>query len=177
VQNRPREDQVLRRTGARLNPAAEPFDPGVSVLFPVIAPSSDPAPVSSAESWQWVAQKLEFFQRGRALQRARDAQAKMFEDAHVYFPTSKSGLGPGPGPGPAPGPAPDNGHCSHASATVINMELSRPGKKALNVESPSFTPLTLQQAAKKSTFSSQAASAAPFTPRGPSTTSEWNCYG
>lgn len=41
-------------------------------------------------------------------------------------------------------------------------------KKTLNVESPSFTPATLQAqpTAKKSTFSSQAASAAVFTPRG-----------
>ena len=39
-------------------------------------------------------------------------------------------------------------------------------KKTLNVESPSFTPSTLQQPTKKSTFSSQAASAAVFTPRG-----------
>ena len=44
--------------------------------------------------------------------------------------------------------------------------LFRSGKKALNVESPSFTPSTLQSN-KKSTFSTQAASAAPFTPRGP----------
>jgi len=42
-------------------------------------------------------------------------------------------------------------------------------KKTFNVESPSFTPSGQQQSqqpAKKSTFSSQAASAAPFTPRG-----------
>ncbi|KAB5547013.1 PAB-dependent poly(A)-specific ribonuclease subunit PAN3 [Coniochaeta sp. 2T2.1] len=41
--------------------------------------------------------------------------------------------------------------------------------KLLNVESPSFTPSTLQSNNnnKKSTFSTQAASAAPFTPRGP----------
>jgi len=41
-------------------------------------------------------------------------------------------------------------------------------KKPFNVESPSFTPSIQQQqqASKKSTFSSQAASAAPFTPRG-----------
>jgi PAB-dependent poly(A)-specific ribonuclease subunit 3 len=45
-------------------------------------------------------------------------------------------------------------------------------KKSFNVESPSFTPSTQQQqqASKKSTFSSQAASAAPFTPRASSTT-------
>lgn len=60
----------------------------------------------------------------------------------------------------APGPLPEE------FESVSNMAF-RPGKKALNVESPSFTPCTLQQAAKKSTFSSQAASAAPFTPRGP----------
>ncbi|KAK0655212.1 hypothetical protein B0T16DRAFT_318099 [Cercophora newfieldiana] len=47
-------------------------------------------------------------------------------------------------------------------------------KKSFNVESPSFTPSIQQQqqqqASKKSTFSSQAASAAPFTPRGVSIT-------
>ncbi|KAK4239098.1 hypothetical protein C8A03DRAFT_14482 [Achaetomium macrosporum] len=41
------------------------------------------------------------------------------------------------------------------------------GKKTFNVESPAFTPLSQQSApVKKSTLSSQAASAAPFTPRG-----------
>ncbi|KXX77211.1 PAB-dependent poly(A)-specific ribonuclease subunit PAN3 [Madurella mycetomatis] len=40
-------------------------------------------------------------------------------------------------------------------------------KKAFNADSPSFTPSSQQSAqAKKSTLSSQAASAAPFTPRG-----------
>ncbi|KAK5656512.1 hypothetical protein OQA88_4489 [Cercophora sp. LCS_1] len=46
--------------------------------------------------------------------------------------------------------------------------------KAFNVDSPSFTPSTQQSAAmnskKPTTFSSQAASAAPFTPRGASST-------
>ncbi|RKU40338.1 PAB-dependent poly(A)-specific ribonuclease subunit 3, variant 2 [Coniochaeta pulveracea] len=82
----------------------------------------------------------------------------MFEDTHVYYQTSKPGIGPGPHLGDYP----------LKSATLSNEMMSRSGKKALNVESPSFTPITLQQAAKKSTFSSQAASAAPFTPRGPS---------
>ncbi|KAL2146987.1 hypothetical protein VTI28DRAFT_1283 [Corynascus sepedonium] len=45
-------------------------------------------------------------------------------------------------------------------------------KKAFNVESPSFTPSSQAQvAAKKSTLSSQAANAAPFTPRGVGTPS------
>lgn len=38
-------------------------------------------------------------------------------------------------------------------------------KKSLNVDSPSFTPTQLQPGAKKFTFSSQAANAAPFTPK------------
>ncbi len=40
------------------------------------------------------------------------------------------------------------------------------GKKTFNADSPSFTPAGQVQLAKKSTLSSQAASAAPFTPRG-----------
>ncbi|KAG6017254.1 hypothetical protein E4U43_001909 [Claviceps pusilla] len=39
-------------------------------------------------------------------------------------------------------------------------------RKALNVESPSFTPASLQNSAKKATFSTQAANAPSFTPRG-----------
>ncbi|KAG6020946.1 hypothetical protein E4U41_002675 [Claviceps citrina] len=39
-------------------------------------------------------------------------------------------------------------------------------RKALNVESPSFTPASLQNSAKKATFSTQAANAPTFTPRG-----------
>jgi hypothetical protein len=39
-------------------------------------------------------------------------------------------------------------------------------KKTLNVESPAFTPATLSAPGKTSTISSQAANAAPFTPRG-----------
>lgn len=39
-------------------------------------------------------------------------------------------------------------------------------RKALNVESPSFTPANLQNSAKKATFSTQAANAPTFTPRG-----------
>ncbi|KAG5982124.1 hypothetical protein E4U55_002271 [Claviceps digitariae] len=39
-------------------------------------------------------------------------------------------------------------------------------RKALNVESPSFTPASLQNSAKKATFTTQAANAPSFTPRG-----------
>jgi hypothetical protein len=39
-------------------------------------------------------------------------------------------------------------------------------KKALSVDSPAFTPATLSVPGKTSTISSQAANAAPFTPRG-----------
>jgi hypothetical protein len=62
---------------------------------------------------------------------------------------------------------------------LANSELGRSSKKTLNVDSPSFTPLShqpltqqptvnqqQQQPTKKSTFSSQSVSAAPFTPRG-----------
>lgn len=38
-------------------------------------------------------------------------------------------------------------------------------KKSLNVDSPSFTPAQLQPGGKKSSFSSQAANAVPFTPK------------
>ena len=38
-------------------------------------------------------------------------------------------------------------------------------KKSLNVDSPSFTPSTLSVPGKGATISSQAANAAPFTPR------------
>lgn len=38
-------------------------------------------------------------------------------------------------------------------------------KKSLNVDSPSFTPSTLAVPSKSSSISSQAANAAPFTPR------------
>ncbi|KAG6180354.1 hypothetical protein E4U27_002819 [Claviceps purpurea] len=44
-----------------------------------------------------------------------------------------------------------------------HTDLSR---KALNVESPSFTPSSLQNSAKKATFSTQAANAPTFTPKG-----------
>ncbi|KAL2150039.1 hypothetical protein VTH82DRAFT_7715 [Thermothelomyces myriococcoides] len=48
-----------------------------------------------------------------------------------------------------------------------NSSQSEFPKKTFNVESPSFTPSSQAQgAAKKSTLSSQAANAAPFTPRG-----------
>lgn len=49
---------------------------------------------------------------------------------------------------------------------LTSFSASNLAKKAFNVESPSFTPAPQQAASKKSTFSSQAASAAPFTPRG-----------
>lgn len=39
-------------------------------------------------------------------------------------------------------------------------------KKTLNVDSPSFTPATLPVPGKSSSITSQAANAAPFTPRG-----------
>ncbi|KAK0612310.1 PAB-dependent poly(A)-specific ribonuclease subunit PAN3 [Bombardia bombarda] len=49
-------------------------------------------------------------------------------------------------------------------------------RRAFNVESPSFTPSVMsnQHAGKKSTLSSQAASAAPFTPWGASTPQQHN---
>ncbi|KAJ5053742.1 uncharacterized protein L3040_000033 [Drepanopeziza brunnea f. sp. 'multigermtubi'] len=43
-------------------------------------------------------------------------------------------------------------------------------KKSLNFDSPAFTPSTLPASGKVSTISSQAAAAAPFTPRGGGTT-------
>ncbi|CAG8954277.1 hypothetical protein HYFRA_00005898 [Hymenoscyphus fraxineus] len=43
---------------------------------------------------------------------------------------------------------------------------SAPSKKTLNVDSPSFTPAALPLPGKSSSITSQAASAAPFTPRG-----------
>ncbi|KAH8677225.1 PAB-dependent poly(A)-specific ribonuclease subunit PAN3 [Ilyonectria robusta] len=68
------------------------------------------------------------------------------------------------------------GHCRYEdqgcafshdqNKTNSNQEIS---KKALNVESPSFTPANIQAGGKKPTFSSQAASAPAFTPRGLST--------
>lgn len=50
--------------------------------------------------------------------------------------------------------------------TFSNSSPHSSGKKTLNVDSPSFTPSSQHLATKKSTFSTQAASAAPFTPRG-----------
>jgi hypothetical protein len=50
--------------------------------------------------------------------------------------------------------------------TLSNSSPHSSGKKTLNVDSPSFTPSNQHLATKKSTFSTQAASAAPFTPRG-----------
>ncbi|KAK8074273.1 Pab-dependent poly(A)-specific ribonuclease subunit PAN3 [Apiospora phragmitis] len=49
-------------------------------------------------------------------------------------------------------------------------------KKSLNVDSPSFTPTQLQPGAKKFTFSSQAANAAPFTPKAVGNSSQFNPY-
>lgn len=72
------------------------------------------------------------------------------------------------------------GHCryedagctfSHDQNKNASPQSDFNSKKTFNVESPSFTPSTQPQAmTKKSTFSSQAASAAPFTPRGVNTT-------
>lgn len=55
------------------------------------------------------------------------------------------------------------------TSTMADPDISTP--KTFNVDSPSFTPSSQQQSAnmsskKSTTFSSQAASAAPFTPRG-----------
>jgi hypothetical protein len=47
-----------------------------------------------------------------------------------------------------------------------NNTSHRSTKKALSVDSPAFTPATLSVPGKSSTISSQAANAAPFTPRG-----------
>ncbi|KAK2612633.1 PAB-dependent poly(A)-specific ribonuclease subunit 3 [Conoideocrella luteorostrata] len=47
-----------------------------------------------------------------------------------------------------------------------NANQSDMSRRALNVESPSFTPANLQTTAKKATFSTQAANAPTFTPRG-----------
>ncbi|CAM1501597.1 Fc.00g035810.m01.CDS01 [Cosmosporella sp. VM-42] len=52
------------------------------------------------------------------------------------------------------------------SWTLANGSFFIRQKKTLNVESPSFTPANLQLGGKKPTFSSQAASAPAFTPRG-----------
>ncbi|KAL1873059.1 hypothetical protein VTK73DRAFT_1196 [Phialemonium thermophilum] len=71
------------------------------------------------------------------------------------------------------------GHCryegqgctfNHDQSKNNSSQTDLSGKKTLNVESPSFTPSNLQQTGKKSTLSTQAASAAPFTPRGPNAT-------
>jgi hypothetical protein len=47
-----------------------------------------------------------------------------------------------------------------------NNTSNRSTKKALSVDSPAFTPATLSVPSKTSAISSQAANAAPFTPRG-----------
>jgi hypothetical protein len=49
---------------------------------------------------------------------------------------------------------------------LTNETSNRTTKKALSVDSPAFTPATLSVPGKTSTISSQAANAAPFTPRG-----------
>lgn len=54
---------------------------------------------------------------------------------------------------------------SISSLAMANLWLYS-SKKALNVESPSFTPSVLQPINKKPTFSSQAVTAPSFTPRG-----------
>ncbi|KID95914.1 PAB-dependent poly(A)-specific ribonuclease subunit PAN3, partial [Metarhizium majus ARSEF 297] len=66
------------------------------------------------------------------------------------------------------------GHCRYEDQGCTfshdqNKNNSNPpdmSRKALNVESPSFTPANLQSAGKKPTFSTQAANAPAFTPRG-----------
>ncbi|ODA78926.1 hypothetical protein RJ55_04516 [Drechmeria coniospora] len=58
--------------------------------------------------------------------------------------------------------------CTHdaAGVTMGSPPLASRSKKALNVESPSFTPTSVQPAQiKKPTFSTQAATAPAFTPR------------
>ena len=64
-----------------------------------------------------------------------------------------------------------DGLASRPSLSQLTCSQSSPGPKKVaaggfNVDSPAFTPSNMQAGAKKSTFSSQAASAAPFTPRG-----------
>ncbi|RFU72275.1 pab-dependent polya-specific ribonuclease subunit pan3 [Trichoderma arundinaceum] len=54
----------------------------------------------------------------------------------------------------------------HFPAVMANHAALYSSKKALNVESPSFTPSILQPVSKKPTFSSQAVTAPSFTPRG-----------
>ncbi|KAK8037506.1 hypothetical protein PG991_000852 [Apiospora marii] len=53
----------------------------------------------------------------------------------------------------------------HSTLHPITNTKANSAKKSLNVDSPSFTPTQLQPGAKKFTFSSQAANAAPFTPK------------
>lgn len=69
----------------------------------------------------------------------------------------------------------ENAGCNFNHDTTTNNHASGPSdlaKRALNGDSPSFTPSSLLQptTSKKSTLPSQAASAAVFTPRGVSTT-------
>ncbi|KAL6893312.1 hypothetical protein GGI43DRAFT_412807 [Trichoderma evansii] len=54
----------------------------------------------------------------------------------------------------------------NSSQTSSSQQDNNSTKKTLNVESPSFTPSTLQPIQKKPTFSSQAVTAPSFTPRG-----------
>ncbi|KAK0717198.1 PAB-dependent poly(A)-specific ribonuclease subunit PAN3 [Lasiosphaeria miniovina] len=60
---------------------------------------------------------------------------------------------------------------NHDQNKMSSSQTDLTSKKTFNVDSPSFTPAGQPQPpAKKSTFSSQAASAAPFTPRGANVT-------
>lgn len=66
------------------------------------------------------------------------------------------------------------GHCRYEDqGCTFNHEQNKnnssqldASKKSLNVESPSFTPASVPSGSKKATFSSQAANAPAFTPRG-----------
>ncbi|KHO00385.1 PAB-dependent poly(A)-specific ribonuclease subunit PAN3 [Metarhizium album ARSEF 1941] len=66
------------------------------------------------------------------------------------------------------------GHCRYEDQgctfshdqNKTNSNQSEMSRKPLNVESPSFTPANLPSVAKKPTFSTQAANAPAFTPRG-----------
>ncbi|KAK8070453.1 hypothetical protein PG997_010656 [Apiospora hydei] len=53
----------------------------------------------------------------------------------------------------------------YTATAAMKTKAANSAKKSLNVDSPSFTPTQLQPGAKKFTFSSQAANAAPFTPK------------
>jgi hypothetical protein len=61
-------------------------------------------------------------------------------------------------------------HASRARYSIVHANMGKHRKnrlkKSLNVDSPSFTPTTLSVPGKGAAISSQAATAAPFTPRG-----------